>query len=135
LRWLAGWAVAFGGAGGGAGGRWVYAVGAARDCYCRRTSLRADRAGQWTRKPPAILGLFLGHARGRRCGGDWLQPFAAWAGLAAAIGAAARFLHPGGEPGGSVDHRSTCSARAGVVRACAAATPRRAGGAAAAAHA
>ena len=44
-------------------------------------------------------------SRSRRKSAKRGQPLAAWPGIAAAAGTAARILHPGSEPGGSVDHR------------------------------
>src|SRR5258708_6540053 len=48
---------------------------------------------------------------------DRRWPLPAWAGIAATTWAVARILHPGREPGGSVDHRPARSARADSVRA------------------
>ncbi len=58
------------------------------------------------RHPLPQLFLGAGGSRGSGCRG---QPLAAWPGIAPAFRAVARILHPGGEPGGAVDHRSTRS--------------------------
>ena len=92
--------------------RWLSADRPGRSPVSRRASLRrrpahmpgAQPEQHGCRERRTLLQLFLcAGSRGRSGSRD--EPLAAWPGIVAAAGPVARILHPGGEPGGAVDHR------------------------------